>query len=466
MTTKMKQTPNNTLTIALVGRVNVGKSTLFNALIESQKAIISNTPGTTRTSNEGACVWRGKDIHVIDTGGLTFEDEVLFEEEILGQSKRAMKVADIILFITDAKTGVLPQEMTLAKKLRRIIEKPVILVANKVDNKRIAATLTTPEWYKLGLGEPFPISAVNGRNTGDLLDHIFDLAKERDIEPKDTQQERPKNHITISLIGKPNVGKSSLFNKIIKEDRVIVSDVAHTTREPYDTDITYTHTVGDEEIEQPITFIDTAGIRRKSRVKGKLERAGIGKSITTVDESDIILFTIDGSQPISSQDMQLGGLIEKRSKSVILLINKWDMAEDKSDTNRQQVKRMVYSYFPHLKFAEIVFVSGKTGYGVHNIFPIIMKAWDARHTVISQTALNNFLKQVTQKHRPSRGKGTRHPRLLGLKQINSAPPVFEVIVKYRTSLHRSYMNYMENKLREQFNFFATPIVIKLTKSKK
>ena len=466
MTTNMKQKPTNTLTVALVGRVNVGKSTLFNALIESQKAIDSNTPGTTRTSNEGDCIWRGKDVHIIDTGGLTFEDEVLFEKEILAQSKKAMKQADIILFITDAKTGVLPQEKTLAKHLRRITEKPVILVANKVDNKRIAATLTTPDWYKLGLGEPFPISAVNGRNTGDLLDHIFDLAKERNIPTKDTAQEPIKNNITISLIGKPNVGKSSLFNQIIKENKVIVSDVAHTTREPYDTDVTYTHKVGDEEIVQPITFIDTAGIRRKSRVKGKLEREGIGKSINTVDDSDIILFTIDGSEPISSQDMQLGGLIEKRSKSVILLINKWDLAEDTSDTNRQQVKRMVYSYFPHLKFAEIVFVSGKSGYGVHNIFPIIMQAWDARHTVIPQAALNNFLKQVTQKHRPSRGKGTRHPRLLGLKQINSAPPIFEVIVKYRTSLHRSYMNYMENKLREQFNFFATPIVIKLTKSKK
>ena len=459
----VKKQESNIPTIALVGRVNVGKSTLFNTLIEKQRAIVSPIPGTTRTSNEGLIIWRGKTIRVIDTGGLTFEDGVPLEEDILKQSKKAMKEADMILFVTDAKVGVLPQEKMLAKKLRRIIIKPVLLIANKVDNSRTEKQITEPEWYKLGLGEPFPISATSGRNVGDLLDIIYEKLEHIEIAPQNIPEE--KERITISLIGKPNAGKSSLFNKLIGEDRVIVSDMAHTTREPYDTEVVYTHKVGDEEKKEHITFVDTAGIRRKAKVKGTLERAGIGKSIHSLEDSDIILFVLDGSETISSQDMQLGGLIERRSKSVIILINKWDLSEERSDTKRNAVKKMVYNHFPHLKFAEILFVSGKTGQDVHKIFLNILKVWQARHTKIPVKALEYFLKNATKQHRPSRGKGTRHPKLLGMRQVNTAPPIFELFIKYRTSLHRSYVNYLENKLREQYDFFGTPIVIQLTKKK-
>ena len=453
-------------TVALVGRVNVGKSTLFNRLIEDQKAIISDIPGTTRTNNEGLVIWRGEYTRLIDTGGLTFTDDIPFEEEILSQSMEAMKEADVILFITDAQSGVLPQELELAKRLRRIENKPVLLIANKCDSKKHERSLTDKEWYQLGLGIPFPLSATSGRNTGDLLDKIVDLTL--DARKKATEEEYTPIHdsFSVALIGKPNVGKSSLFNKIIGEEKVIVSPLAHTTREPHNTDMLYRHEVGDATEQYNITFVDTAGIRRKSRVHGKLEREGIFKSIDTIDHSDIVLFVIDGTDTISSQDMQLGGLLERHAKSVLILVNKWDLADDNSDTKRHEVTKMIRSYFPHLDFAPIILVSGLTGYAVHKIFPELIHAWNARQVKIPVKALEHFLKSAMKTHAPSRGKGTRHPKLMGIRQIGDTPPVFEIFVKYRTSVHRSYINYLENRLREQFDFYGAPIIIKLTKMKR
>jgi GTP-binding protein len=451
--------------IALVGRVNVGKSTLFNRLIEQDKAIVSDIPGTTRTSNEGVVLWRGKYMRLIDTGGLTFEDNVPLEEDILKQSQRAMKEADLILFVVDAKTDILPQEKELAKYMRRIITKPVMLVANKVDNKRIETELISGQWHKLGMGEPFAVSAASGRSLGDLLDNIFSTLQKTKKRPK-TKKETKEKPIRVSLIGKPNVGKSSIFNKLIGEEKVIVSEMAHTTREPFDTDIIYSHSQGKKQIKQKITFVDTAGIRRKTKVSGELEKKGIHKSIKSIEDSDIILFVIDGNEKLSSQDMQLGGLVEKRGKSVILIVNKWDLSEDNSDNKRHNVEKMIYSYFPHLNFAPIVFVSGKTGYRIHQIMPLIIKAWQARQTEIPVKALEHFLERATKEHRPARGKGTRHPKIMGIRQLGTNPPVIELMIKYRTSLHLSYVNFIENKMREQFDFFATPIIIRLTKMKR
>ncbi|MEK7083810.1 MAG: GTPase, partial [Patescibacteria group bacterium] len=272
--------------------------------------------------------------------------------------------------------------------------------------------------------------------------------------------------LRISIIGKPNVGKSSLFNKLIGEERVIVSPIPHTTREPYDTEVTYEYDIGKKIKKQPIIFVDTAGIRRKASVSGELEREGIHKSVESIQTSDIVLFVIDGSETISSQDMQLGGLLERRSKSVILLINKWDLTKDTSDQFRHEVERMVATHFPHLDFAPIIFVSGKTGYRVHQIFPMIMKVWQARHTEIPPQTLTEFMKRIIKEHRPSRGKGVRHPEILGFHQLGSNPPVFEMLIKYRTSIHRSYVEYVENKLREQFDFLGAPIVIHLSKMKR
>lgn len=444
-------------TIALVGRVNVGKSTLFNRLIDQKKAIVSSTPGTTRTTNEGLIYWQGKYIKALDTGGLSFDETVPLEAEILKQSETAMKKTDLIVFVTDAKEGILPQEYELAKRMRRIISKPIIFVANKVDNQNIEYNLQTPEWHKLGLGTPFPISAGNGRNIGDFLDLVYKTLAKTKKRPKGIKINM-EQALRVCFIGKPNAGKSSLFNKIIGEEAVIVSDLPHTTREPHDTLVLYE--------DKLINFVDTAGIRRKSKVYGVLEREGISKSLRAVQNSDIVLFTIDGKEPISSQDKQLGGLLEQRGKSVIILINKWDLAVDNSDSARNNVKRMIYDEFPHLDFAPIVFVSGLTGYGVHQVFPVIFHAWQARQNTIPDNLLHNFIKHATKTHFPSRGRGTRLPEILGMRQLANNPPVMEAVVKYRTSVHWSYLNYLENKLREQFDFYATPIIIKLAKMKR
>lgn len=451
--------------VALVGRVNVGKSTLFNKLTEQNKAIVSEVPGTTRTSNEGLVLWRGKYFRLIDTGGLTFTDEVPLEKDILKQTEYAMKEADIIVFVADGKSGILPQEKELAKRIRRIEIKPVIFVANKVDSKKLELNLTEPEWSRLGLGEPFNLSATNGRNVGDFLDIIHKQLNKLKKRPK-VKKDKKIKPINVAIIGKPNVGKSSLFNKLIGQEKVIVNEMAHTTREPHDILVDYSYEETGKTKKQQITFVDTAGIRRKAKVAGKLEREGIYKSINAVKEADIILFVIDGSEPISSQDKQLAGLLEKNIKSVILIVNKWDLAEDNSDTFRNEVSRMVYAHFPHLSFAPIIFTSGKTGYRIHDIFPLIIKAREGRQTIVDPKSLDKFIKYITKKHLPSRGKGIRQPKIMGFTQLEYNPPIFEATVKYRTSLHRSYLSFIKNKLREQYNFFATPILIKLKKSRR
>jgi len=457
-------------TIALVGRVNVGKSSLFNTLTEDRKAIVSPIPGTTRTNNEGVVVWQGRYLNLIDTGGLTFQDDVPLEADIIKQTEYAIEHSDIILFVTDAQEGVLPQEFELADRLKDKKDR-IILLANKVDSPKFEPNIYTKEYSKLRMGEPFPVSAANGNNLGDLLEMIFEKIEELGFDYKNSTAKPHKATMQVSVMGKPNVGKSSLFNKLIGEDKVIVSEMAHTTREPYDTMVTYEHEELNEDGEkqivvQKINFVDTAGIRRKSRVEGLLERVGIHKSIQTVTKSDIVLFVIDVQDEISHQDMQLAGHLEKHAKSVILVINKWDLIEDTSDKGRRDIEKRVRSFFPHLEFAPAIFVSGKTGFRVHQIFPEIMRVWEARHTTIGVKALEYFLDAVTKEHRPARGKGTRHPKLLGIRQLDSAPPVFEIAVKYRTSLHRSYVNFLENKLREKYNFTGTPLIIKLRKTKR
>lgn len=452
----------NLPTIVLVGRANVGKSTLFNKLVEAEKALVSDIPGTTRTNNEGILLWRGKEVRLIDTGGLDsimHKETEFFDREIQAQANMAIHHADLILFMTDAKSGILPQEKKLAKELfkKNKHKVPILLVVNKVDTTRIEQGITLIEWMKLGCGAPIPISAANGRQVGDLLDHVFHALNKGARRPKVFATD-PTDAINVSLVGKPNVGKSSLFNKLIGEDKVIVSPIPHTTRESFDTMMTYDgHT---------ITFIDTAGMRRKAKVSGTLEREGITKTFESIEKSDIVLLVIDGSDPLSAQDQQLAGLIQHHAKSAILLINKWDLAKDITDSYRNKVKQMLSTVFPHLDFAPIVFVSGLTGYRTHQIFPLLIQIAEARALEVPQQTLDIFLKDVTRQHLPTRGKGIRHPEIVGIKQLGTEPPVFELLIKAKTSLHHSYARYIENKLREEFGFIGTPIIIKFSKLKR
>ena len=456
MATPVKIIDTNLPNIVLVGRVNVGKSTLYNKIIEEQHAIISDVPGTTRTRNTGVGIWRGKSFQMVDTGGLTFDEDVPLEKDIIEQTELALKDADLILFVIDIQAGALPQEKELVNLIKtKYQDKPIIFIGNKVDSTKWEGAQYDPEISKLNLGEPVLVSAQNSRGVGDLLDIIYEKLKDVKKEPLVLKDEKI---VKISLLGKPNVGKSSLFNKLIGEDQVIVSEMPHTTREPFDTLIEYK--------DKPYIFVDTAGIRRKSRVRGILEKLGVHKSIKNVEKSDIILFTIDASEPISDQDKQLGGFLKEHSRSVIIVVNKWDLIEENSDKFRNDFKVKVYANFPHLSFAPIVFVSAKTGYKTHQIFPLVERAWNERNIEIPSEALENFLDQIAKRRLPSRGKGTRHPKLFRIKQINAGPPIFELSIKSRTSLHSSYLSYIKNQLREKFSFYATPIVIKIDKVKK
>ncbi len=448
--------PHHLPVVALVGRVNVGKSSLFNRITETRQAIVSDIPGTTRTRNMATPMWRGENFLLVDTGGLTFSEDVPLEEQIIHQTELAIKEADVIVFVTDAQSGLLPQERELAKRLMKVRKaKPILLVANKADSKTFEEKTEDKSWLNLGLGTPFPISAANGRNVGDLLDKIYDLLKNTKEIPKEKAEFEP---IKVALMGKPNVGKSSLFNQLIGEERVIVSDMPHTTREPHDTLV--------QADGKYVLFIDTAGIRRKTRVSGELERIGIGKSIEIIKRADIVLLVLDANEAISDQDQQLAGLLRESTKSVVIVVNKWDLAEDNDDSFRNDVKEKIYKKFPHLDFCPIVFVSAKTSYRVHQIFPLIFQAWTERQTVVDNNTLREFMKGVVKRHLPTRGKGVRHPKIMGFTQINSAPPIFEMFIKSNTSLHISYVHFIENQLRKVFPFFAAPIVIKLTKMRK
>jgi GTP-binding protein len=296
---------------------------------------------------------------------------------------------------------------------------------------------------------------VSGLNVGDLLDAIFQLFHKLKRPPRPAP---PVPAIAVAIMGRPNVGKSSLFNQLIGEERVIVSPTPHTTREPHDTLV---EVAGDH-----LLFIDTAGIRRQAKVVGELERGGIAKSIATIKRAEVVLLVLDTTEAVSHQDKELARLLTEHSRSVIIVINKWDRAEDNSDQFRNQVKTRLQAELPHLNWAPVVFTSALTGYRVHQLFPLIKQAAEARRLALSAPALSEWLKRVTAKRLPTRGRGVRHPRLLGLTQVHVNPPIFELKIKAKTSVHISYVHYLENQLRQQFGWFACPLVIKLTKVKR
>lgn len=457
MATPAKIINFNLPTVVLVGRVNVGKSTIFNRLTETNQALISTIPGTTRTNNVGITVWRGKQFRLIDTGGLSFSDNVLLEKDIIKQTETALKQADVILMVVDLQDNLLPQEKKLAKKLMRQYQskKPIMLIGNKADSPDWRIRAHEKEWRQLGLGAPIAVSAINGSNIGDLLDLIYKNLKKTKKQPKTIKE---NDAIKTTIVGRPNVGKSSLFNKLIGESRVIVNPMPHTTREPHDILV--------EVDGQKLLFMDTAGIRRKSKVSGVLEKLGIGKSFEVIKRSDIIIFLLDASSPITDQDQQLGGFLSEHAKSVIIAVNKWDLAEENTDNFKNEIKKMIYNYFPHLNYAPIIFISALTEYHIHQIFPLITRVWKERQTSVSPEALREFLRLTIKQHLPSRGKGVRHPQILQIKQTSTSPPVFQIVIKHRTSLHLSYVNFLKKRLREKFGFFASPIIIKLTKLKK
>lgn len=439
---KIKQLP----LVAIIGRTNVGKSTLFNRLIEESKAMVSPVPGTTRDVLRGEPVWRGKTFSLADTAGLDIEGDGELEKNVLKQVERAEKEAAILLLVLDLQTGIMPEDRRLIKKIISG-KKPFIIAANKADNAKARAELNNPEWRNLPARKIIPVSAKNGAGAGDLLDEIFNNFEAAGIElPEAGEEARP---INVCIIGKPNMGKSSLLNALLKKEVAVISSVAHTTREPQDITIDYNG--------RPITLIDTAGIRRRARVERGFEKMGVHKSILALRRADIALLVVDVSDVLGSQDKRLAELAAESKKGLIVIGNKIDLV--KSPDWHKKFTTYLYRSMPFLDWAPLLFASALTAEKTHKIYDTILEVAAAREKTPDPKELEDFIKKIARAHKPLKARGVRHPYIFGIKQTGAAPPTFVITIKEKTSIHESYLKFLSKKIREQFGFPGTPIVI-------
>lgn len=460
-------------TVVIVGRTNVGKSALFNRLTETTKAIISRVAGTTRDYNIGEVAWNGRQFSLIDTGGVSVElldealraiatrnpkkarriiagatvdnPEAVIHKGIVQQIRRAVTNADLLIVVVDGQTGSMPTDQQLALALKRL-GKPTILVCNKVDNQRLQTAVN--DFYRLGLGTPYAVSAANGVGTGDLLDIILGRLKRRPGRPVTPNQTRP---IRLTLMGKPNVGKSSLVNAILGVERVIVSPVAQTTREPQDTALVYQN--------QPLVIVDTAGLRRKARVKPGLERAVNKKTIAALKNSDLVLLVTQAHEPLTIQDLRLIKLIQEYQLGVVIVVNKWDLVPDKTEKSADELKHYYAHSLPGLSWAPLLFVSAKTGFNVSKILDLALEIWQQRQTTIDQSELDQLLRQLTSHKRPVQARGPFKPHIATIKQARTNPPRFTVVLDRGEGLHFSYIRYIENQIRRHTAFLGVPITL-------
>ena len=425
--------------VAIVGRPNVGKSTLFNALAGEKIAIVKDTPGVTRDRIYAEVNWLDKDFTLIDTGGIEPESRDVILAQMREQAQIAIDTADVILFMTDVKQGLVDADSKVADMLRRS-HKPVILVVNKVDNFQKMMP-DVYEFYNLGIGDPMPISAAERIGLGDMLDKVLEHFPER--SGTEEEDERPR----IAIVGKPNVGKSSIINKLIGEDRVIVSDIAGTTRDAIDTDIVHN---GREYV-----FIDTAGLRRKNKIKEELERYSIIRTVTAVERADVVLIVIDAVEGVTEQDAKIAGIAHDRGKGVIIVVNKWDAIEknDKTVKEYEQKIRMVLSFMP---YAEIMYVSAKTGQRLPKLFDMIDMVIENQTLRIATGVLNEIMTEAVALQQPPSDKGKRL-KLYYITQVAVKPPTFVIFVNDKELMHFSYTRYLENRIRDAFGFKGTSL---------
>ena len=453
---------NNLPLVALCGRTNVGKSTLFNCLTEKRQALISNIAGTTRDSNLGIVEWNNSAFEIVDTAGIIDWQYLLakkpltkdIETQTQKQALFYLNQADLILFLVDAKTGLLPEDKEIAQALKKNphYNKKVLLVANKVDNFRSVSE--TAQFNQLGLGEPIPVSATSSMGTGDLLDLVISKI-DQPKKNKYLQKEKTDNDINVCIVGKPNVGKSSLLNSILGYERVIVSPEAHTTREPQNTHLFFK--------DKQITLVDTAGISKQGSKSKGLEKPGILKSLKSLNKADITLLVIDISQPLTRQDAKIVQEIVDRQKSLIFVANKWDLVEKRNTKNWEEI---IYDKLPFATWAPIQFLSAKTGEKVNKILDLILKIAAERQLQLSDSQCNKFLNYIVKIHKPAKGKGLKAPRIYKLTQTKYNPPAFSVQIGPNDNLHFSYLRFMENRLREKYGFTGTPIQMSVTKERK
>ena len=425
--------------VAVVGRPNVGKSTLFNALAGENISIVKDTPGVTRDRIYADVTWLNHNFTLIDTGGIEPDSGDIILSQMREQAQIAIDTADVIIFMTDVKQGLVDSDGKVADMLRRS-KKPVVLCVNKVDSyqKFIADVY---EFYNLGIGDPMPISAANRQGIGDMLDEVVKyFPADADEEEED---ERPK----IAIVGKPNVGKSSIINKLTGENRVIVSDIAGTTRDAIDTDIVYN---GKEYV-----FIDTAGLRRKSKVKEELERYSIIRTVSAVERADVVLMVIDATEGITEQDAKIAGFAHDRGKGIVIVVNKWDAIE-KNDKTIYEFQNKIRETLAYMPYAEMVFVSAVTGQRLPKLFETIDMVIENQTLRIATGVLNEIITEAVALQQPPSDKGKRL-KIYYTTQVSVKPPTFVIFVNDKQLMHFSYTRYLENKIRDTFGFKGTSL---------
>ncbi|MEY8337340.1 ribosome biogenesis GTPase Der [Lachnospiraceae bacterium 62-35] len=425
--------------VAIVGRPNVGKSTLFNALAGSNISIVKDTPGVTRDRIYADCTWLDMNFTLIDTGGIEPDSKDIILSQMREQAEIAITTADVIIFIVDVRQGLVDSDAKVADMLRRS-GKPIVLVVNKVDIFDKYGN-DIYEFYNLGIGEPIPVSSTSKLGIGDMLDQVTKYFKQEHMEEE--EDDRPR----IAIVGKPNVGKSSIINRLLGENRVIVSDIAGTTRDAVDTSIFYN---GTEYI-----FIDTAGLRRKNKIKEELERYSIIRTVAAVERADIAVLVIDAAEGVTEQDAKIAGIAHERGKGVIIVVNKWDAIE-KDDKTIYEFTKRIKDTFAYMPYAEILFVSAVTGQRLNRLYELIDMVRESQTLRIATGILNEIMSEAVALQQPPSDKG-RRLRLYYITQVAVKPPTFVIFVNDKALMHFSYTRYIENKIREAFGFRGTAL---------
>ena len=443
--------------VALVGRPNVGKSTLFNRLVGERLAIVDDTPGTTRDRLFGEAEWNGRAFHVVDTGGIDPTHggktplsigSADFIDQIRQQAKVAIDEADAILFVTDGDTGVTAPDLEVADILRRSQKKledgtfwpPILVVVNKTESRERREE--APQFYELGLGEPYPVSAVHGTGTGDLLDALVAAFPRQEAEEEDES-------IKIAIVGKPNAGKSSLLNKLVGEERAIVSPIPGTTRDATDTIIEFGGL--------PITLIDTAGIRKRGKIEPGVEQFSVLRSFKAIERADVALLMIDATTGITSQDAHIAGFILEEWKSCVVIVNKWDLVE-KDTFTMDEFTRKIRADLNFMDYVPLLFISAKTGQRVDQVLPLALQVQEERLARLTTSKINEVIHKAQDAH-PHPSHAGRQLKMFYGTQVRSDPPTFMIYVNDPKLMHFSYLRYLENQIRAEYGFLGTPIRI-------
>ncbi len=425
--------------VAIIGKPNVGKSTFFNYIVGQRISIVEDTPGVTRDRVYSETAWRDRIFTVVDTAGIEPESDDIIINQMRKQAEIAIQIADVILFLTDIKQGVTAADKDIALMLKKS-KKKVVLICNKADNFGKESD-DIYEFYNLGLGEPMAISAANAKGIGDVLDKVYNLLPEKDTLEDDNEI------VIVAIIGKPNVGKSSLVNKILGENRLIVSDIAGTTRDAIDSD--YQNEFG------KYTFIDTAGVRKKSKIKESIEKFSIMRTLFAIERSDVCLMMIDANEGVTDQDAKIAGEAHEAGKGIVIVVNKWDEIEKDNNTT-EKFKKDIYNRLSYLSYAPIIFISAKTGQRINKLFELINQVAANNAMRMNTSVINQVLNEAIALVQPPTDKGKRL-KIFYMTQASTKPPTFVVFVNDKDLFHFSYERYLINQLRKEFGLQGTPI---------